>query len=450
MKKRLKLLCVVSLLAAVVTLITACGKWEDTYAELDKQGYSLSVRFDANGGMFEGANDVFVVDVFNLDKLPENSDGDKYTYLLTPDDAKRKTSKFEVSKNGCFLAGWYAERHPRVDDAGQPLDAYGELCSVSGREQGYTYAKPWDFSSPLVFEGEGSYTAGENYMTLYAAWVPYYTFEIYAENPKTGKMEMVSNTSAITLNLPVWDEDTGKMDMKNFPELEDRTFEAAYIDEAMTETAPEVLTGGFDAATGVAESTTIKLYTTWLEGTWYRVYNAKQFKDNSRLSGNYILCADLDFSGMVWAPALTTGEFTGQIIGNGHKISGISVEQADIAQEYGGIFGKLSATAVLKDVTFENVTYKIGVGSRKPAASFGLLTGDLAADATLENVTISGELVVGKGIFAGGSYSIGLVCGNETQHGIDISNITATSEDEAVVGVMVEEGDDRVSLGFNG
>ena len=285
-------------------------------------------------------------------------------------------------------------------------------------------------------------------MTLYAAWIPYFTFEIYAQDPQSGEMKMATSATAMNLNLPMWDENTGKMDMKNFPARENMTFESAFLDAEMTEAAPDLLTGGWNVETGVAESTTIKVYTTWLEGTWYRIYNTKQFKDNSRLNGNYILCADLDFESVVWAPVLTTGEFTGQIIGNGHKISNISVEQADFEQTQGGIFGAIGSSAQIKDVSFENITYKIGVGSRKPAASFGLLTGDMAAHALLENVTVSGELVIGKGIYTAGTYTIGLVCGNEISHGIDISNITVSSEDESVVGVTVEEGSDRVTLTF--
>lgn len=450
MKKQLKLICMVTLLAAVVILITACGKWGDTYAQLDESGYSVSVRFDANGGMFEGANDVFVVDVFNLETLPTNAEGKKYTYLMTPDDERRKTSQFEVSNSGYFLAGWYAVREPRVNEENQPLDAYGELCSVSGKPQGYTYGERWDFSKPLTLDANKTYAAQENCLTLYAAWIPEFTFEIYTKDAASGAMTLATSTKAINLNLPAWNETTGKMDMKNFPTIEGKTFDGVYTDEAMTESASGTQTGEWSLETGVATKTTIKLYTTWLDGTWYRISTAKQFKDNSRLNGNYILCADIDFSDLVWAPTLTTGEFTGQIIGNGHKISNVSVEQADFNQAYGGIFGALGATAKITDVIFENITYKIGVGSRIPNASFGLLTGQMQDGTVIENVAVSGELIIGKNIYADGNYAIGLVCGSEMAHGIDFTLIKATSEDESVLGIVIEEGSDRVNLGFNG
>lgn len=450
MKKILKLLCVLSVLAAVVTITTACGKWENTYEKLDAEGYTVSIRFDANGGVFANTQDVSVVDVFNLNTMPTNADGNKYTYLLPPDDAQRGSPNYPASHTGHFLAGWYQERELRVNDAGEPLDEYGELCSVSGREQGYVYGKPWDFSKPLTLDPNGDYSASENYMTLYAAWIPNFTFEFYTRDAQSGDMVLTSTVEGIELALPEWNTATGKIDMKKFPTRENMTFEAAYVDETMTEAAPAVLTGAWDPATGVATTTTVKVYTTWLDGTWYKIYNAKQLKDNSRLNGNYILCADLDFSKEVWAPVLTTGKFTGQILGNGHKISNVKVEQGDATQEIGGIFGALDASAVITDVTFESITYKIGVGSRKPHAYFGLLTGELAEGAVLENVTLTGELIIGKNMISAGNYSVGLVCGNDADHGVDASGITATAEEGAPVTVTVEEGSDRVSLSFGG
>lgn len=449
MKKYLKLICLLSLLLAVVALITACGEQGNVYTELAENGSTVSVRFDVNGGMFGGINDVFVVDVFNPDNLPENADGCKYAYLLSPDDDQRKSGKLEISKTGYFFAGWYEERIPCVNEEGQIIDADGKPCDESGKEPAYTYAKPWDFSKPLVLSEERDGEAGDDYLTLYAGWIPYYTYEIYAED-SSGDMVKVAEHRAITLNIPSWDTKTGKMDMKNFPAIKDKTFESAFLDEDMTQPAPDAVTGEFDPATGVATVSTIKLYTTWLDGTWYHIYNTKQFKDNSRLNGNYVLHADLDFSGMAWAPVLTTGEFTGCIIGNGHKISNVTVEQADTKQEAGGIFGSLAASASMTDVTFENITYKIGGGSIKPQAYFGLLTGELAEGATLENVTLTGELIIGKNMYSGGNYSIGLVCGNDADHGVDASGITAAIEEGASATVTVEEGSDRVTVSFGG
>ena len=67
MKRLLKHLVWVAAILVAVTCITACSKWGTPYESMDKDGFNVSVRFDSNGGMFAGANDVCVVDVFNLE-----------------------------------------------------------------------------------------------------------------------------------------------------------------------------------------------------------------------------------------------------------------------------------------------------------------------------------------------------------------------------------------------
>ncbi|MBQ9780251.1 MAG: hypothetical protein IJW00_04835 [Clostridia bacterium] len=446
MKKTSKLICLSVLLLAVIACVTACGKWGDTYAALDGEGYTVSIRYDVGDGVFAGTNDVSVVDVYSLDDMKTNANGEKYTYLLTPDDAARGQSAFSVSNNGHFLAGWYQERTPRVNDKGEALDEYGQLCSVSGKAQGYVYAKPWDFDKPLTVDQNGQYSASENYMTLYAAWVPYFNFEFYTVDA-SGAATPLETVQAISLDLPEWNENTGKLDMKKFPKADGQTFESAYMDAALTEVAPETLTGTWDPATGTATTDTIKVYTTWMEGEWFRIYTAEQFKNNSRLGGNYILCADLDFSNTVWSPTLSNGVFAGKIIGSGHKISNVSVEQADISAYYGGIFGGLSETAEICDVTFENITYKIGAGSRMQGVSFGLLAGTVSEGATFKNVTVSGSLIVGANCYPG-DYAVGLICGQGSAAGVDHSSVTASAEEGAAITVETNTENGVVTVTF--
>lgn len=446
MKKTKKLLCLSLLLLAVLACATACGKWGDTYAALEGEGYTVSIRYDVGDGVFAGTNDVSVVDVYALSDMKTNANGEKYTYLLTPDDEARGQSAFSVSCNGHFLAGWYQERTPRVNDKGEALDAYGQLCSVSGKEQGYVYAKPWDFSKPLTIDPNGSYSASENYMTLYAAWVPYFNFEFYTVD-ENGTATPFQTVQAISLELPQWNEKTGKLDMKKFPKADNMTFEAAYKDVALTEVIYETLTGTWDPATGTSTTDTIKVYTTWMAGDWFRIYTAEQFYSNSRLDGNYILCADIDFATSIWSPTLANGVFSGKIVGNGHKISNISVEQADISAYYGGIFGGLSETAEICDVTFENVTYKIGAGSRMQGVSFGLLAGTVSEGATFENVTVTGSLIVGANCYPG-DYTIGLLCGQGTAMGVDHTGITASAEEGSAITVETNAENGQVTVTF--
>ncbi len=454
MKKLWKLLGLSVLLLLTVACIAACGKWEDTYAALDKEGHSVSVRFDVGAGVLAGTNDVYVVDVFSLDDMKTDGNGNKYAYLLSPDDKTRGQGAFEVSNNGYFLAGWYQERSPRVNEQGEALDEYGQLCSESGKEQGYTYSKMWDFSKPMTVDPKGDYSAGENYMTLYAAWIPYFEFEFYAVDTSGAPVKIGDAVSSIELELPQWDETTGDLNMKRFPEREGMTFENAYLDAALTQPAPQKITGNWDPETGTFTKTeTIKLYTTWTDGEWFRIYNAQQFKNRSRLNGNYILYADLDFSNVVWSTTLTQGEFTGKIIGNGHTISGIKVTQADRADKeltyFGGIFGSISEAAEFRDVTFKDITYEILAGSRAQGVSFGLLAGTVSEGAVFENVAVSGSLVLNT-LNLPTNYSIGLIFGQGDASGIDNANVTVTTGENAANATVepdYESGEVTVTVG---
>ena len=445
MRKIGKLLCLSLLLLAVTVCVAACGKWGDTYAELEREGFTVSIRYDVGDGVFAGTNDVSVVDVYALDDMKTNANGEKYTYLLTPDDDARGQNAFSVSNNGHFLAGWYQERTPRVNEQGEALDEYGQLCSESGNAQGYVYAKPWNFDEPLTLDPNGNYSAGENYMTLYAAWVPYFNFDFYEVNDRG--ISLIETVQAVSLDLPEWSEKTGKIDMKKFPKMDGKTFDKAYMNATLSEAAPEVLTGTWDPATGTSTTDRIAVYTTWLEGDWFHIYSAEQFKNNSRLNGNYILYEDLDFSNTVWSPTLATGIFNGKIMGNGHKIMNVTVEQADIQAYYGGIFGSLSDSAEIRDVIFENVTYKIGAGSRMQGASFGLLTGTLSDGVVLADVQISGTLVIGANCYPG-DYAIGLIYGQGTVEGVDHTNVTASAEEGAACTVETDPVSGVITVTF--
>ena len=443
MKRKLKIICLAALICAAVTTFTACARWGSPYQTLDEQGYTVSVRYDANGGVFAGTNDVFVVDVF--------SSKDSEVSLIAPDDARRKENAFGISRHQYFLAGWYQTRELRVNEMGQPLDDFGNLCSVSGKPQGYIYSDRWDFANDrLKIDPNTSTTSEVNTMTLYAAWVPYINYEFFAQNPETQQFESLGKSHlAINLELPEWDVKTGKLDMNNFPTVDGKTFEKAYLDAEMTQEITETLRGNFDEEKGILKhSGTVKVYTTWVEGEWFHIYNAKQFFANSKLNGNYILCADLDFSNQVWKPNLTEGEFTGTIIGNGHKISNIKSIQgasASARQEYGGLFGIIGNSAVIKDVVFENVSYCIEAGSRAPESSFGLLAGMIKEGATFENVTVSGTLKI-NAYATLNQYNIGLLCGVGAESGISLENIQCVKVDDQTETPLTADANGMITL----
>ena len=448
------------MLAAFAVSMTACSQWDLPYVGFDETGYTVSVRYELNGGTYAGADGVSVVDVFELDSLKTDGDGKKILSLLDPGDVEKRgeDNAKEISRSGYFLAGWYTQRELRYGDDGEALDEYGVPVSESGREQGYTYSGKWDFSKDtFAIDTSKEYSSAENVLTLYAAWIPTFTYEFYIQNSETEEFELIKDSTVKqrVINVPVWKESDGRLDMKDFPTIDGMTFDSAYLNPDMTEAVTETLSGNVDYETGTTTTETVKVYTKWIDGVWYKIYNANQLLSNARLDGNYIICADLDFSKQAgWSNTLAAGTFTGTIIGDGegHKISNIKIDQTltGTANENRGLFGKLGETAVIQNITFENITFNIGAGSRKQGDSFGLLAGSISEEATLGNVTVGGRINIGKDVIATDGYMIGLLFGTGAYEGIDMSNISCVpaegAEDRITVDIDRESGE--VTLTF--
>ena len=115
MKMRIKLL---FLTLVTLCLFTACGSEKTPYEVNDEENYTVSVKYDANGGVFT-TNTSVIVDSYNIADLKTNSEGKVEIALLTPDDKNRGNDAFTATKNGYFLAGWYVERTEDGKDADQ-------------------------------------------------------------------------------------------------------------------------------------------------------------------------------------------------------------------------------------------------------------------------------------------------------------------------------------------
>ena len=452
MKHFWKIMTVAALLLVAAVAVTGCSLWDPPYEELDEEGFTVSVRYDANGGSFKGSpNEVYVVDVFNPSDFNSGAGGKVMIPLIAPDDAQRKDSAFPVSKPGYFLAGWYTERQLRTDENGQPLDEYGKPTAETGRPQGYSYSGLWDFSQDvLTIDPSADRTSGENEITLYAAWVPYFNFEFYVLG-EDGSVTLMETKQLITMEIPAWDLTTGKMNLKEFPAREGMTFEAAFLDEAMTIPAEGEVSGSVDYVSGTASGDgSVRIYTTWKEGNWFRISTPDQLHKNAGPNNSYILEADLDFTKKSWPTVLSTGEYNGTILGNGHTIANVEVLQGDNSKINGGLFGVLGSKAKITDLKLENVTFKIVAGSRMQSPNYGLLAGSVNAGATLTDVSITGVIEIGKNCYRPNDYNVGLICGAGSVAGMDMSGITVCLEDPEnnSARVVVDETTGEVTLTF--
>lgn len=427
------------MLLAIVFLFCACGQEKTQFDENDEAGYKVSVKFDANGGEFT-TNCTEIVDSFNISNLTPNSNGMVELALIAPDNSLRgSTDTFVAAKNGYFLAGWYATRTETVDNDGNVT---------------YTYADKWDFeSSTLEIDPNKQYTSSEPVITLYAAWVPKFTVNFYS----LGSNELLHTqsydpTENVVFNVPEWDTETGAIEMYNFPKRSGYTFDGAYYDAEGTQQILEVVEhpGYVDYATGTAVSPSLDVYVNWVEGDWFRIYTAEQLARNATRNGFYELYADLDFTGVTWPTTFMYGEFGGTIIGNGHTISNVTLTQTDNSKTRFGLFGGLTSSAVLENVTFSNVTAIIQSGIRASGANYGLFAGTITEGATLTGVQIlSSQLQIDSGsIFTSNNYGIGLVCGMGNFSAVEYAEITAVAvgDNPDSVTITIDETDGSLTV----
>ena len=440
MKRRIKTLMLALLTLGTVCMFTACGSEKTPYQVNDEENYTVSVKFDANGGVFT-TNTFTIVDSFNISDMKTNGNGQAEIALITPDNPVRKNDAFKPIKNGYFLAGWYAERTETGKDAeGNPV---------------YTYGKKWDFEKDLLaVDPSKEYSAEEPVLTLYAAWVPLFEIEFYSlETGEYVNSYVYDPTTVGEIKLPSWDKETGAVEMYKFPENDGYTFNGAYLDaDGTTQVTTEVVNhpGVVNEETGTAENSVMKLYVDYIEGEWYHIYTAEQFADNASVNGNYEIFADLDFSDENWPSTLMYGNFNGTIKGNGHTFKNITFEQTNNSKVNAGLFGALTESAEISDVTFENVTFNIKRGTRTAGASFGLFAGSISSDARISNVNIlASTLQIDSACYFGvDDYSIGLVCGTGDAAVIPNAQITCVPGGDApeTVKITVEGNDVTVEI----
>lgn len=489
MKIRTKVLIGLLALGCISCTVAACATDKNPYPGLEKDGYSVSIRYDSNGGQFLDLDDIDVVHNFTLNDRTAEADGSYKIQLIEPGDDKldenNMTYDTKISRTGYFLAGWYKYRILRFDASGNPVDDDGNICdrtnadgnlvSASGKVQGYEYSGKWDFDTDrLIVDAEGN----QSIDTLYAAWVPEfkYSFMVYGvmrdnkgellkdENGvATGeigwysageyKFDPLTVTKPVKISLPEWKDGTGKDDgvlnMKNFEVkygVDGKTFLKAYevgnadgtCSDEYEFTGDIEHFGDYDRDKAVSVSANRVVYTTWRDGNWFHIRTAEQLIKNAYANGCYELYGDLEFDdvtdgktdGKYW-PAAFTGTFSGKFVsgdGKTHSISNVSARQNDNKALRGGIFGEITAAAVIEKVNFVNAKY-ICSGSLLRGAEFGLFAGHINEQATISEVTISGQLILKPStLFKDYGAFVGIFSGNAQTFGVDTSNVTCTFE----------------------
>lgn len=439
MKKKFKWILALSCLFALCAG-AACAE-QTIVEEYEEQGYTISVTYDSNGGLFMSRPGGAIMDMFNPSQYTADSDGVTRIKLTEPTDPSRPTAtsdKITLTMQSHFLAGWYQNRTVKLVD-GKPVDETGRELKLLDEEAGtYGYANPtedeknltvtpayeysgyWDFENDRI-----EYTGEKVSITLYAGWVQYFEFNYYYQNGsewtkmsetttfdyKTTNAEGSKYADKDTIWTPDWKE--GAMNHQytyadsstyNFPKIKGTTFVSAYADKAMTEQIVESYEhpGTLNPNSGaegalVIENRVKDIYIVTSQGEQYKIQTAEQLINNANVDGQYeIIASELDFTNLVWPMTFATATFNGQIKGNGDvTFKNITVNYASANAKAGGVFGEISATAKIENVNFENVTVDYQSATVMPDASFGLLAGNIADSATVTGVSVSGAMKIG-------------------------------------------------------
>jgi len=492
MKKKFGLISALACLG--ITCFAAGCTAGNELEQYQEKGYNISVTYDANGGSFTGRTGVTLMDLFNPSKYEADENGLSHIKLLEPTDPSRQAGGSEVTltMSGHFFAGWYHTREVVTNEAGKPVDVLGKeleekdgLYYYVGTDQTatpvYTYDGYWDFEKDLLYsasegtlgweeEGELVYSANDGLynLTLYAGWVPNYTFEYYYQNPEDEQDWTLLKTTTFnykatnaensdtydwdTIWLPDWKDGAmnhsyryANQQLYEFPKIDGYTFSKAYTDPECTQQITEssfTHTGTLDVEKCIALNPVQKIYIVADKGEFYKISKAEQLSANANLSGNYEILADLDFkNGEVrWPASFVHGTFSGAIYstaGQNYKISNVKATASSTVASVGGLFGRINAGARIENVTFENVTLSfdnvLSSKSEDEEAFYGLFAGYVEDDATVTSVTVGGEIRLGAVNNWKNSYDLHLI-GNG-----NVAGVTKTSVNISVFGAFLWE-----------
>ena len=149
---------------------------------------------------------------------------------------------------------------------------------------------------------------------------------------------------------------------------------------------------------GGEDSTAVKLYVEYIEGSYTVVRTAAQLK--LARSKNIYLLADIDMAG----EAISFDNFKDKtLLGNGHKISNFKVNYSgtrnDLVEDFDdstkkslciGIFGNAEG-ATVKDVTFENITVVVDTFLSDIYKIYVAPLAAMATNSEFENVKVTGS-----------------------------------------------------------
>lgn len=385
MNKKLLVTIVIALCMVVAITIVSCNQWDTPYEQLNKDGNTVSVKYNINGGVFLETPDVTLVDVYNLKNATLVSAGKKSIVPIDPADESVRGSAQTASRSNYKLEGWYVTT----------VNADGSY-SITNQK--------WNFGDSFSFDVSKVKGSETPVLVLSARWIPFTQFNIFAQNTDGSfPQEPTTVVNAEYLNYPTWNEETGNLRYNQYPVIENKTFDKAYYSSDLSNEITEDIQGNsyFDEEVNDFVTESINVYTTYKQGVWHKIYNVSAFLNNANSSDIYDIQADLDFANAIWPATFSSNTFNGKIYGNNHTFSNVSANQyAETTKFSYGLFGIVGADAVIKELSFNNVSFTIGGldNSNSDPSYYGLFAGKIENGAQIENVAVSqGKLLLNSG-----------------------------------------------------
>lgn len=316
---------------------------------------TLALGFTACSGDGEGLGeyDHLVTFNYNIGELDANCP-DQYLGVMTNSLVGIQPGYSDAFKFqeviGYYNEGWYLAE---VDGEGNPV------VDEDGRVQ---LGDKWDFATDRVTEN----------VTLYANMLAKPTLVIKGGDADA-KFDGIPGD--------IRKEPSSAL----MPKKAGATFYGYFEDEACTQ--PFAFPYTFEDGEKI-------IYAKFIDGVWLIVDTVEEFKLALAGDKNIYLEASLDFSEKGWSKGLS---YSGEINGNGNKLTGISVTYAATQSEKTGfgLFGTLKETAFIHDLIIEDATAVFNTSFALVDLKAALFVYKAEEGARLQNVTVTGNLSVG-------------------------------------------------------
>ena len=376
MKRKVKWIWIACLTVLASLFAFAGCKFEKTLQdELTERNLTAQVTYYANGGLFENTDAVLDV-YYEAGTKPAPLGLIAITNInLTP------------KQNYSLKTWWHVEVDPNTNQIVY-LDEENKIPKASNREV--------DFTKKL--------TQNERWIIV-AEWTPLVKVDVklsvFDETDtlmQTASIQalddIVYNVGDVVRSFAYDNEDTVKSTTTAPFKLQSKThtFVDYYADANCTTPVPWPLSKADD------QTTNDVIYAKYLVGDWdilSKPMDVKAMFDNGCGAGDkYYLKNDITMPTSLSVDSFAGKEFAGTFLGNGKTITNLTVNKTVSMNETEflnnvSFFGKIVETAVIQNVTFENLTIKYTMRHTGNTTLYAIFT-SCDANAQISGVTITG------------------------------------------------------------